>query len=115
MNQEGKSSFVELASGVDALYASSRPVISKEFFDGLLILKADSNSEDALPSFLTIGEEHYHVGKSAWGKYPVYLEHEFGRIGFSKVDLYPEFDYRLDQNFFTILEQSKRCFGSQIA
>lgn len=116
MNQDGKSSFVELASGVDALYASSRPIISKEFFDGLMILKAESNSEDSLPSFLTIGNEHYHVGKSAWGKYPVYLEHEFGRIGFSQSGSLPGVRLQIRSKFLHNLgaEQSLLWFSNRL-
>ena len=89
MNQESKSSFVELASGVDALYASSRPLISQDFFKELLILKEQSNSNDSMLSFLSMGKERYQVGSRAWGKYPVFLEHEFGRIGFSQSETLP--------------------------
>jgi len=99
MKQQTESSFVELASGVDALYASSRPVISGDFYRKLLILKENSNFDDALLSYLSIGKESYQVGSSAWGKYPVFLEHEFGRIGFTQSESLPGIRLQIRSKF----------------
>ncbi len=89
MTNENTNSLIELASGVDALYASSRPNISNDFFGELLSLKEEASLGDFGFSGTDIGTEHYHVGSGAWGKYPVYLEHEFGRIGFTQSSSLP--------------------------
>ena len=99
MEQESKSPYVELASGVDALYASSRPVISADFYKDLVLLKEQSNSDDSSLSHIYMGDEQYQVGSSAWGKYPVFLEHEFGRIGFTQSASFPGIRLQIRSKF----------------
>ena len=107
MNRGSKSSFVELASGVDALYASSRPLISDDLYKTLLILKEQSNLDGSSPSYLTMGNETYLVGRSAWGKYPVFLEHEFARIGFTQSNFLPGVRLQIRSKFLHNLGPEK--------
>jgi len=80
---EALPSLVELASGVDALYASSSNGPSIALFDFLISLKQDAAQSDSPYAETVLGEQKIHVGRSGWQFYPVLLDHEFGRIGFS--------------------------------
>ena len=87
--KEALPSLVELASGVDALYASSINGPSLALFDFLVSLKKDAAESGSYSAETALGEEKIHVGRSGWGLYPVFFDHEFGRIGFSKSDHLP--------------------------
>lgn len=107
---------VELASGVDSLYLSSRPNISEELFNQLKLQSqsARDTDEDSIP--FEIGEETFQVLNHSWQKYAVCLRHEHGLIGFTnskklpgiRVQIYSEFIHSVGVNvalawFTTIL------------
>jgi hypothetical protein len=74
---------VELNSGVDALYCSSRNPIPNKFFELLLSFKAKAGEDDlGLASFDLEGIP-FEVSSRSWGKYPICISHEFGQVGFS--------------------------------
>lgn len=89
LNGSDRPALIELASGVDALYASSKNVVPRQFYEELLALK--SMALDPATSLVAshFAGEHFDVGGYNWGKYPVFLEHEFGRIGFIQSEHLP--------------------------
>lgn len=80
---------VELASGVDALYASSSNGPPLALFDFLASLKQEAAESGSYSAETALAGEKVHVGRSGWGMYPVFFDHEFGRIGLSKSDHLP--------------------------
>ena len=83
------SRLVELVSGVDALYASSKTVIPNEFFKNLITMKEHVRGSDSSPILLDISGQKFEVSDHAWGRYPVAIDHEFGRLGFTKSESLP--------------------------
>ena len=77
------SAVVELASGIDALYVSSKNVAPSALFAELAALKVIASVSDSSSVVAVMAGETFHVGGYGWGIYPVFLDHEFGRIGFS--------------------------------
>jgi hypothetical protein len=84
----GARKLTELLSGVDALYASSRSAFGADFFSMLIGLKEFAGKDDSFAD-LNIAEQIFQVSNYSWGRYPVFLEHEFGRIGFTKSENLP--------------------------
>lgn len=77
------SRLVELNSGVDALYASSRSPVPNDFFQSMLERKLEAG-EDELGLFpVNISGVGFEVSSHSWGKYPISVKHEFGEMGFS--------------------------------
>jgi hypothetical protein len=84
MKQIQNMGVIELSSGVDAVYASSRANASTDFYKGLLEIKTALQNEILDVAQFNLGESSFHVGPTAWGKYPIYLESKEGRIGFTQ-------------------------------
>lgn len=80
---------VELVSGVDALYASSRTAVTGEFFRMPMEMKEFAGEADLSLPLLNISGQSFGVSNYSWGRYPVFLEHEFGRLGFTKSEKLP--------------------------
>jgi hypothetical protein len=78
---ELSSGIVELNAGVDALYASSRQNIPSALYQNLFDLR-QKLSNGTQGSYIIDGVL-FQVGERGWGKYSIFLEHEFGRIGFT--------------------------------
>jgi hypothetical protein len=74
---------VELNSGVDALYCSSRNPIPTEFFDLLLTYKAKAGEDELGLASIDLNGVPFEVSSRSWGKYPICISHEFGQVGFS--------------------------------
>ncbi len=73
----------ELASGVDALYLSGHGYLSKGFF-ALLEEHRLWADRESIPVPFGLGELTFGLAPHGWGKYRYCLEHESGRIGFTK-------------------------------
>ena len=74
---------VELASGVDALYLSGQGYLSK----GFLALLEDHRmwaDRESIPVPFELGPLTFGLAPHGWGKYRYCLDHESGRIGFTK-------------------------------
>jgi len=88
-NRAGDPHLVELNSGVDALYASSRSPIPGDFFQSMLDRKVEAG-EDELGLFpVDISGVGFEVSSHSWGKYPISVKHEFGEMGFSQSEKLP--------------------------
>lgn len=79
----------ELASGIDALYVSSRNVAPSGLFDELSALKDVAAAGDTSSVQTVLAGETFHVSGHGWGLYPVFIDHEFGRIGFTQSEHIP--------------------------
>lgn len=72
----------EVASGVDAFYASSRNPVPAYHIEALTAQK-NFSIENHIPGIATFGGERFDVLPYNWQKYPIALEHPNGRIGFT--------------------------------
>lgn len=90
---------VELVSGVDALYASSRTDVTTDFFKTLTEMKAFAGENDLVLPLLNISDERFEVSNYSWGRYPVFMEHEFGRLGFTKSEKLPGIRLQIRSKF----------------
>jgi hypothetical protein len=89
----------EIASGVDAVYASSRAPVNREFFKSLSDLKAMSNSAGDIPMLLDLMGHTFLVGSRSWGRYPIYVENDEARIGFTDKSSIPGVRIQLRSSF----------------
>jgi hypothetical protein len=99
------SALVELASGVDALYASSKPGIPRKLFDELLVLKQLA-SDEQLPVDWYLGGEKFQVFGHAWGLYSVLIVHEFGRFGFTQSEHVPGIRLQISSSYLHAVDPS---------
>ena len=81
------SGIVELNAGVDALYASSRQKIPSDLYQFLFNLR--QKIADGFEGPYMVDGESFKIGERGWGKYPIFVEHEFGRIGFTQSNHVP--------------------------
>ena len=93
-----RSTLTELASGVDAFYASSRSPVPKYQYDGLATLKTNA-FENQIFTNLTIGGERFEVLPYSWQKYPVALVHPHGQLGFTDSAHIPSIRLQLRSEF----------------
>jgi hypothetical protein len=78
---------VELNAGVDALYASSRQKIRADLYQNLFNMR--QTFADGFHGAYIADGEVFEIGERGWGKYPIFIRHEFGRLGFSFSDHIP--------------------------
>jgi hypothetical protein len=95
---DGLSPLVELASGVDALYASSKTTIPPKLFDELLALRQLATDEE-LPVDWQLGTVKFQIFGHAWGLYPVLIVHEFGRFGFTQSEHVPGIRLQIQSSY----------------
>jgi hypothetical protein len=88
-NSHKDRKLTELLSGVDALYASSRTAFDLGFFKTISAMKVFAGEGDQSFPILTISDQPFHVSNYSWGRYPVFIEHEFGRLGFTNSETLP--------------------------
>lgn len=88
----------ELASGVDAIYASARNAIPAYHLDDLEALKKFS-SQNGVPATVNIGGESFEVLPYNWQKYPVALRHENGQLGFTSSNVIPSIRLQIRSEF----------------
>ena len=93
-----ESKVVELLSGVDALYASSKTVVPNDLFASLMEVKSIPEESIDL-RYLPIAGQQFEISSYAWGRYPVFIEHEFGRVGFTKSEKMPGIRLQIRSKF----------------
>ncbi len=86
---EESHGLVELASGVDSIYLSSRPNVSEKLFRDLSFLSQNAREldQDSVP--YQIGTEYFEVLNHRWQNYAVCIRHNHGLIGFTKSKSFP--------------------------
>ena len=80
--------FVELASGLDALYLSAQGKAHPTFFSDLEAARSAAEAA-SLPIDSTLGGYPVKVQPWAWGKYRYCAVHELARIGFTPSENFP--------------------------
>jgi len=78
----------ELASGIDALYMSGQGECPETLLSDLEAWRSLARESEA-PTVISLMGEFFRVGERAWGKYPYFLEHENGLIGFTDSTEFP--------------------------
>ena len=94
-----ENQLVELASGVDSLYLSSRPNISERLYYVLKLQSQVARDNDQESTPIELGGETFQVLNHSWQKYAICIRHEHGLIGFTnskklpgiRVQIYSEF------------------------
>lgn len=107
---------VEMASGVDAFYLSGRVPLPEGLVDDLRILRTHAEKAGA-PSPINLGGEDLWVPSHGWGRYPVVLEHDNGRLGLTDSEHLPAVRVQPVAGFLHSLgpEQVAPWFEKQVA
>ncbi len=93
-----QNTFKELASGVDAFYASARNNVPAYHLEALESLKKFAVENQEFTAF-NIGGELFEVLPYNWQKYAVALEHPNGRLGFSSSKNIPSIRLQIRSEF----------------
>jgi len=87
-----------LASGIDSLYVSARGRVPAHLWTDLSDRKAAAQADDD-PLGIEFGGEQMLIRPTGLGRYPMRLDHRYGRIGITRSEKLPSLRFEPDGGF----------------